>query len=57
VPFVDVESIQVTPKGTGAVNAVYDFVDAPNPTDFSVYLFDSAGARVSGDFSWTTRGV
>mgnify|MGYP003640289659 CR=1 FL=1 len=55
--FVDVQSIQVTPKGTTATTALYDFVDIPNPTEFKVYLFNTAGTRVSGDFSWQARGV
>ena len=57
VDFVDVQSIQVTAKGTSAITAIYDFVDSPNPTEFFVYLFDSAGTRLSGDFSWVARGV
>jgi predicted phage tail protein len=57
VPFVDVQSIVVTPSGTSAVTAVYDFVDAPNPTSFKVLLFNASGTRVSGAFSWTARGV
>ena len=58
VAFVDVRSIQVTPKGTAAVIATYDFVDAPNPTTFKVLLFDrSTGARVSGDASWAVSGA
>lgn len=57
VSFVDVESITVTPKGTAARIAVYDFVDAPNPTSFKVLLFDTAGTRVSGDVSWSVKGI
>jgi hypothetical protein len=57
VSFVDVESITVTPKGTAARIAVYDFVDAPNPTSFKVLLFDTAGNRVSGDVSWSVKGI
>ncbi len=40
-----------------AVIAVYDFAGGANPTDFKVLLFDDTGTRVSGDFSWTARGV
>lgn len=54
--FIDVESITVTPSGTTARIAIYDFVDAPNPTSFKVLLFDTAGTRVSGPFSWQARG-
>lgn len=57
VAFVDVQSISVTPATTGAVIAVYDFVDAPNPTSFKVLLFNTSGTRVSGDFSWSARGI
>jgi predicted phage tail protein len=57
LPFIDIDSISVTPANTTAVIAVYDFVDVPNPTTFKVLLFDTSGARVSGSFSWTARGV
>lgn len=55
--FADITSIVVTPNSTTQVTAVYDFTDVPNPTGFSVYLFDNTGARVSGGFSWTARGA
>lgn len=57
VSFVDVGSITVTPSGTVARIAIYDFVDAPNPTSFKVLLFDTSGARVSGNASWSAKGV
>lgn len=58
IAFIDVSSITVTPKGTTSITAVYDFVDAPNPTGFKVLLFNPAtGARVSGDASWNVKGV
>lgn len=57
VSFVDVESITVTPKGTAARIAVYDFVDVPNPTGFKILLFDTAGNRVNGDVSWSVKGI
>ena len=56
VPFVDIESITVTPSGTTARIAIYDFVDTPNPTSFKVLLFDTSGNRVTGGFSWQARG-
>jgi predicted phage tail protein len=55
--FVDVDSIVVTPAGVTSVTAVYDFVDAPNPTSFKVLLFSASGTRMSGAFSWSARGV
>lgn len=57
VPFVDVDSITVTPKGTTQLTAVYDFVDAPNPTGFKVLVFNSSGSRVSCDVSWSAKGA
>jgi hypothetical protein len=54
--YVDVTSITVTPSGTAARFGIYDFTDTANPTSFKVLLFDAAGARVSGGFSWTARG-
>lgn len=57
INFIDVTSITVTPSGTTARYALYDFTDTPNPTTFKVLLFDSAGARASGDFSWSARGI
>ena len=60
VPFVDVRELQVTPAYQSglSVTANWDFVDVPNPTGFSVYLFNSTnGARVSGDFSWRAKGA
>jgi hypothetical protein len=57
VAFVDIEGISVTPNGTAARIAIYDFVDAPNPTSFKVLLFDTSGNRVTGGFSWQARGT
>lgn len=56
-PFVACEAINVTPHGSSAITAVIDFPNGANPTQFSVYLFNSAtGVRVSGEFSWNARG-
>ena len=64
VSFVDVQGIAVTPNTINESNivnkkriAVYDFVDAPNPTGFKVYLFNLSGDRVSGAFTWQARGT
>lgn len=57
VAFVDVQSITVTPKGTAAAIAVYDFVDVPYPTSFKILLFDTAGTRIAGDVSWSVKGI
>lgn len=58
--FVDVQAITITPRNQDGVELLpaYDFLDAPDPTEFSVYLYRrSDGVRVSGDFSWIVRGV
>lgn len=56
--FIDVSSITVTPQGTTSITGLYDFTDIPNPTSFKVLLFNTTtGARVSGSFSFTVRGV
>ena len=55
-PFTSVNSIQVSPVGTAARYAIYDFAGTPYPTSFKVLLFDAAGNRVSGQVGWTARG-
>lgn len=55
-PFVDINSIVVTPKGINPIIPIYDFVDAPNPTHFKVYLYDVNGNRITGSFSWSVSG-
>lgn len=58
VPFVDIQSITVAANGTTFRNAIYDFVDTPNPAGFDVYLFDENGNELSsGEVSWQARGV
>lgn len=56
IPFVDVVGIEVTPKGTTPVIAMYDFTDVPNPTSFKILLFTTSGTRTSGDVSWSVKG-
>lgn len=55
--FIDVNSIQVTPKGTTAAIAIYDFTDTPNPTAFKVLLYNTSGTRITGTVSYLIRGV
>jgi hypothetical protein len=55
--FVDVNTIQLTPRGTSLVTPVYDFTDTPNPTSFKVLLFNQAGSRVDGEVSYDVTGV
>ena len=56
-PFRDVQSIQITAKGTTSVHGAYDFNDVPNPTGFTAYLYDENNDRVLGDFSYTVVGI
>jgi hypothetical protein len=64
--FADIISITVAAKGADTVTpdvfdqlvtAIYDFEDIPNPTQFTVYLYDDVGDKTTGDFSWSARGV
>lgn len=55
--FGDVFSINVTPKGTEILSPVVDFDDVPNPTDFTVWLYNQAGTSVTGDFSYEITGI
>lgn len=57
VPFVDVQSITVTPSGTTASIAVYNFVDVPNPTGFKILQFNTSGTRIAGSVGWNVKGV
>lgn len=56
VTFIDITSLTATPSGTSLLTAVVDFTDAPNPTGFKVYLFDSSGNRASGTVYWNAKG-
>ena len=55
--FLDVGSIVLSALSTTPVYAVYDFVDAPNPTGFKVLVFNSSGVRISATVSFTLRGA
>lgn len=55
--FVDVFSIVVTPLSTAARFAVVDFNDVPNPTSFTVYLYNENGVKQTGSFTWVAQGV
>lgn len=56
--FLDVLSIVVTPQGTtSAIIPVVDFNDAPNPTSFTVYLYNKDGTKITGSFRWSAVGI
>ena len=57
VGFVDVNGINITPKSTSPRYAVYDFNDVPNPTEFTVWIFDENGTKVTGTFNYTVTGI
>ena len=54
--FIDVESITVAAQGTTPLYAIYDFTDTYDPLSFKVLLFNSSGARVSGNVSYSIKG-
>jgi len=56
-PFIDIVAVELSiALGSTARYALYDFVDVPNAAGFKVMLYDAAGARVSGSFSWSAKG-
>jgi len=57
VDFIDIISIVPTALyGGTATNAIVDFLDEANPTEFTVYLLDETNTKTTGDFSWIARG-
>ncbi len=52
----DITSIKLSLQGNTPGYATYDFVDAPNPTQFSIYAYDLAGVRIDGRVSWEITG-
>lgn len=56
VPFIDADTPICQAEGATPLTPVVDFTDAPNPTSFTVYLYNSSGTKVTGSFSWTARG-
>jgi len=56
--FKDVESITCTTKSiTEPFYVIFNFNDVPNPTSFTVYVFDSTGNRVTRVVDWKARGI
>lgn len=56
-PFKDVDSITTGIDSIPPLTVVVDFQDIPNPVGFRVFVFDSAGNRVTQLVSWKARGV
>jgi hypothetical protein len=55
--FKDIDSIVATVQEVNNFQVVIDFVDIPNPTGFSVYVFNAAGTRVTKTVYWVARGI
>lgn len=55
--FKDVDAVVASVKGTTSLKAVVNFVDVPNPSGFSVYIFNDAGVRQNGTVEWHARGI
>jgi predicted phage tail protein len=53
----DVLAITATPRETSARQAVVDFVDTPDPTSFTVRLFNASGTAQTGGFSFVVEYV
>lgn len=56
VAFIDADTPIAQANGTTPLTEVVDFTDVPNPTSFTVYLYNNAGTKVTGSGSWTARG-
>jgi len=58
--FADVRKLLVTPIASGSerIYCVVTFVDAPDPEDFTVEIWNQAGdTRLVRDFYWEASGV
>lgn len=56
--FKQLDSITLSPKATADRRAVFDFTFSTlNPTTFKVLLYDTGGARETGDVGWIARGI
>jgi len=56
VAFLDADTPIAQPNGTAPLWPVVDFTDVPNPTSFTVYLYNTSGVKVTGSGSWQARG-
>jgi len=56
--FKDVNSITLATKSIEQpFTVIHDFNDLPNPTNFTIYVYDSTGNRVSERVDWKARGI
>jgi predicted phage tail protein len=56
VPFIDADTPSCQANSTTPIFEAVSFADLPNPTTFTVWHYNSAGAKVTGSGSWTARG-
>jgi hypothetical protein len=56
IAFIDADTPVCQPNGTVPLVPVVDFLDQPNPTGFTVFLYNQSGSKVTGSGSWTARG-
>lgn len=57
-PFRDVNSITESVKSTTEqFTVIHRFTDIPNPTQFTVFVYDTSGIRVSKVVNWKARGI
>lgn len=56
VPFLSADTPLVQPDGSTPLIPVVIYSGGPNPTGFTVKLYNTSGADVGGTFSWTARG-
>lgn len=55
-PFLYADTPIVQANNTTAITAVVVYVNAPNPTGFSVRLYNRSGTPTSSSYSWSVRG-
>jgi hypothetical protein len=57
-PFKDVDSITASVASTKEpYTVIRNFVDIPNPINFTVFVYDTSGIRVSQTVDWKARGI
>lgn len=54
--FLSADTPSVQPAGSTPLIPVVIYSGGPNPTGFTVKLYNTSGVEVGGDFSWSVRG-
>lgn len=55
-PFIEADTPSVQPQGTSPLIPVVIYSGVPNPTGFTVKIYNLSGTEVGGPFSWNVRG-